>query len=136
MASRPAADRAEGAPRDAWSDEHIEELMGRLLRAGVVTAATLALVGGLLYLHRHGGEPAAYRLFRGEPVGFRSVHGIIAEAARGSSRGIIAVGLLALIATPIARVIFSLVAFLHQRDWIYVGITAFVLSVLAFSLLR
>jgi len=39
-----------------------------------------------------------------------------------------------LIATPVARVAFSVVAFLMQRDRTYVAITLIVLAVLLFSL--
>jgi len=44
-------------------------------------------------------------------------------------------GLLFLIATPIARVVFSIVGFMRQRDWHYAGVTAAVLALLAYSLL-
>ena len=135
MASPAESDRAVAADRGRWSDERVESLMGRLLQVGVVASAALALAGGLLYLHRHGGEAASFRYFRGEPADFRHVRGIAREALALRSRGIIALGLLVLIATPIARVIFSLVAFLRQRDWVYVGITAIVLAVLGYSLL-
>ena len=46
----------------------------------------------------------------------------------------IQLGLLVLIATPIARVAFSLVAFALQRDRIYVIVTLIVLAVLLYSL--
>jgi uncharacterized membrane protein len=42
---------------------------------------------------------------------------------------------LVLIATPIARVAFSLFAFLWQRDWTYVVVTVIVLGLLVYSLL-
>jgi uncharacterized membrane protein len=43
-------------------------------------------------------------------------------------------GLLLLIATPVARVAFSLFAFAMQRDRLYVVVTLAVLGVLAFSM--
>ena len=43
-------------------------------------------------------------------------------------------GLLLLIATPIARVALSLIAFARQRDRMYVCITTLVLGLLLFSL--
>jgi uncharacterized membrane protein len=43
-------------------------------------------------------------------------------------------GLLLLIATPVARVAFSLAAFAIQRDRLYVVVTLIVLGVLAFSM--
>jgi uncharacterized membrane protein len=43
--------------------------------------------------------------------------------------------LLFLIATPIARVAFSLAAFARERDWIYVCVTFAVLAILISSFL-
>ena len=47
--------------------------------------------------------------------------------------GLIQAGLLILIATPVARVMFTLVAFVLERDRVYVGITLAVLSILVYS---
>jgi uncharacterized membrane protein len=46
---------------------------------------------------------------------------------------VILIGLLILIATPVARVALSLVAFIAERDWIFVWITAAVLGVLVYG---
>ena len=46
---------------------------------------------------------------------------------------IIVLGLLVLIAIPVMRVAVSVVAFVMERDWLYVWITAFVLIVLLLS---
>jgi len=50
------------------------------------------------------------------------------------AHGIIQLGLLLLIATPVARVAFSVVAFAAERDWLYVAITLIVLAILIYSL--
>jgi uncharacterized membrane protein len=62
------------------------------------------------------------------------VEGILGQVRAWRGRGIIQLGLLLLIATPVARVAFSVVAFALERDRLYVGITLIVLAVLAFSL--
>jgi uncharacterized membrane protein len=49
-------------------------------------------------------------------------------------RGLIQLGLLLLIATPIARVAFSIVAFALEKDRMYVGFTAIVLTILLYSI--
>jgi uncharacterized membrane protein len=118
-----------------WSDARLEQSMATLLRAGVVLAAAVVSVGGTLVLLRHGGSVADYRVFRGEPVALRTVSGILTDALAGHGRGLIQLGLLVLIATPVARVAFALVAFVLQRDRIYAMVTLIVLAVLAFSLL-
>jgi hypothetical protein len=69
-----------------------------------------------------------------EPFYLRHVKGVLSAAFSGDGRGIMQLGLFLLIATPVARVVFSLLAFAIQRDHLYVGITLVVLAVLTFSL--
>ena len=108
--------------------------MGSLLRIGVLAAAFLVVLGGTLFFIQHQGEIFDYTTFKGEPAKFRQVHLIVLEAIRFRGRDIIQLGLLVLIATPIARVIFSLIGFFIERDWIYVAITSIVLIILSISL--
>lgn len=117
-----------------WSDERVEQLMGNLLRAGVMLAATIVLVGGIAYLIQNGATTPHYRVFRGEPADLRNISGIVADAIELRSRGLIQFGLLLLVATPIARVVFSVFAFARQRDLTYVVLTLIVLCVLIYSL--
>jgi uncharacterized membrane protein len=117
-----------------WSDERIEQAMGTLLRAGVLLAAAVVLLGGTLVLGHHGSTVADYRVFHGQPPDLRTVPGILTDALAGRGRGLIQLGLLMLIATPVARVAFALVAFVLQRDRVYATATLIVLAVLAFSL--
>ena len=70
----------------------------------------------------------------GEPSEYRTVSGIIRGAVSFRGRNIIQLGLLILIATPVARVAFSVIAFVLERDRLYVVITLIVLAVLLFSL--
>ena len=53
----------------------------------------------------------------------------------GRGRGWIQLGLLVLIATPIARVAFCIVAFALEHDRLYVLFTVIVLIVLLYSLI-
>jgi uncharacterized membrane protein len=117
-----------------WTDEQVEQIISTLLRSGVVIAALMVLVGGFLYLLRYGATSPNYEVFRGEPAGLRSVYGIVANALSFQTRGLIQLGLLLLIATPVARVAFSVLAFALQRDRIYVFVTLIVLGVLVYSL--
>jgi uncharacterized membrane protein len=116
------------------SDQRMDEIMGGLLRTGVVLAAAIVLVGGGVYLMRHRVPVTDYRVFQGEPGDLRSVSGIFREALAFHGRGLIQLGLLVLIATPVARVAFSFFAFLYERDWTYVLVTLFVLGLLVYSL--
>jgi len=109
--------------------------MGFLLRTGVILAAALVFVGGVLFLVRHPLPVTNYRVFQGEPQELRTVSGIIRNAFSWHGRGLIQLGVLVLIATPVARVIFSVFAFLYERDWTYVAVTLLVLGLLLYSLL-
>jgi uncharacterized membrane protein len=117
-----------------WTDEDVDRVLGRVLQIGVIVSASIVLYGAAIYLAKRLHLTPDYRVFRGEPIDLRSVSGIVADARLRSGRGIIQLGLLVLIATPIARVVFSVVGFVRQRDWLYVGITAIVLTLLTFSL--
>jgi uncharacterized membrane protein len=118
-----------------WTDRRVEEIIGNLLRAGVLLAALVVLIGAVIYLFHHGRSPANYRVFQGEPSDLRHIRGILRTAWSGNGRGIIQLGLLLLIATPVARVAFALFGFTEEKDFMYVGFTAIVLLVLLYSLI-
>jgi uncharacterized membrane protein len=118
----------------AWTDERVERVIGTLLRWGVILAAAVVLAGGIMYLARYGSTIPDFRVFRGEPSDLRTVSGIVTGAVSWHSRGLILFGLLLLIATPVTRVAFSVVAFALQRDRTYVVVTLIVLAVLLYSL--
>ena len=117
-----------------WTDFRIEQVVGNLLRAGVVVAAAVVCAGAIVFLIRHGGERPQYGIFHGEPSELRSVAGIVNGALTGRGRGLIQLGLLLLVATPVARVVFSVAGFALEGDRAYVVITLVVLAVLLFSL--
>src|ERR1700691_4521617 len=118
----------------SWDDQRIEVIIGTLLRTGVILAAAVVLVGGILYLARHGHEVASYSTFHGEPESLKSPKDIVHGVFEVSARAIIQLGLLLLIATPVARVAFSAVAFAIEHDYMYVVITLVVLGILLYSL--
>ena len=115
------------------AEQRMDEIIGRLLQGGVILAAAFVLAGGVVFLARHPMPVTNYRVFQGEPEEFRTVSGIFHEAMELRGRGLIQLGLLILIATPIVRVAFSVVAFLYQRDWTYAVVTLMVLGLLVYS---
>jgi uncharacterized membrane protein len=116
--------------------EKVEYTIGTLLRAGVTLSATVVIAGGVWYLSENWKAAPHYGNFRGEPEGLHSISGIVAGAFSGSARHLIQFGLLLLIAMPVARVAFSVVAFARERDSTYVMITLVVLAILLYSLLH
>jgi uncharacterized membrane protein len=122
-------------PNQPWTDQKLENLVGNLLRVGVSLSAFVVAFGGIVYLIRHGREPANYRVFQGEPSDFKSVSGIVRNAFGFHGRGIIQFGLLLLIATPVFRVALSIWGFAAEKDRMYMIFTGIVLIVLLYSLL-
>jgi uncharacterized membrane protein len=115
------------------SDLDIERIVSVVLRTGVLLAASVVIAGGTYFLIRHGNAAVQYHTFAGAPKIDRHAGQIVKGALSGRARSIIQLGILLLIATPIARVAVSLVGFALERDHKYVAITAIVLAVLLYS---
>jgi len=116
------------------SDYDIESVMGKLLITGVIISGTLILAGGIFYIIQEGLSIPHFKTFRGVPSNLRSVKQICTGFVHLESLSIIQMGLLLLIATPIARVIFSVIGFLFEKDYLYVLISLIVLAIIAYSI--
>jgi uncharacterized membrane protein len=127
-------EQSQTAQPGGFNDQRIEIIIGTLLRTGVVLAAIVVLAGGLLYLTQFGRGTPNFATFHGEPERLKSLSDIVRGAIALDPREIIQFGLLLLIATPVARVIFSAIAFAIERDYMYVVITLIVLGILMYSL--
>jgi uncharacterized membrane protein len=118
------------------NDQRLETMIGRLLQAGVLLAAAVVFAGGVAYLAQHANTKVDFRHFAARPGVPRTFRGVFHSAAAFESEGLIQFGLLLLIATPVARVAMAVVGFFLERDWLYVTVSAIVLLVLVFSLMR
>lgn len=116
------------------SDHDIESFMGSLLITGVIISAILVLFGGVYYLYQMGFSKPHFKTFRGEPSDLRSVKQIFNGVIHFESLSIIQFGLLLLIATPISRVVFSVIGFLVEKDYLYVIISMIVLGIIGYSI--
>ena len=115
-------------------DSRLDNMIGHLLRAGVLLAAVVVLAGGVLYLVQNGSNPISYRIFAAGGNDIRTLPGIVKSAAHLDSRGLMQLGLVLLIATPVARVVMAVAGFSLERDRFYVVVSLIVLAVLLFSL--
>lgn len=126
----------DSAPQDERV-RRVEILISNLLRVGVTASLVVVVVGTLLSFVHHpdymGSPPALQRL---TTPGAAFPH-TMSEVARGiihlHGQAVIVAGLMLLIATPVVRVAVSIFAFIYQRDWIFVLITAIVLALLLLS---
>jgi uncharacterized membrane protein len=119
----------------ASPNERMATVVGNVLRSGVTLAGAIVLLGGIVFLVRHGRALPDYSVFHGEPSDLCSPRGIVGQAVGLRGRGIIQLGLLLLIATPVMRVVVSWIGFARQRDWLYVAVSTVVLATLVYSFL-
>lgn len=122
------------APRSNWNDERVERMLGTLLQSGVIISAVVVLAGGILYMLRYGRLPVHYENFVAERERLGSLAAVGRDALHGDGRAIIQCGLLLLIATPVARVLFSIIGFALEKDRLYVVLTLIVFFILIYSL--
>ena len=112
----------------------IQQLIGNTLRWGVSIACFIAFIGGIVYLFQHGGDPMVdYTHFDYDevhPETYTTLEGIWQGIIDMKSQSWIQLGVIALILTPIMRVVLSLLDFLQERDWLYSAITAIVLAII------
>ena len=126
--------------RDA--DRRMELAIATLLRMGVLVAAVLVALGGVLAMRHPGAPVPSYTYFERPGTQPRGAHALTSitevfhHLADPSGASIIELGLLVLIATPIARVIFAALGFARERDYLYVVISLLVLGILVVSLLH
>ena len=120
--------------KQALKDHKMDLVIGNLLRGGVIIAAAVVFFGAIIYLSRHGLAPASYKIFLRVPPDLCSVKGILENVFSFHGRGFIQLGLLLLIATPLARVALSIFMFARQRDNLYAIVTLIVFCILIYSL--
>ena len=123
----------------------MELVISGVLRVGVILSAAVIVVGILAFaveqdtgyarvLPHHLKDILTFHQSSGPGFFPTSLAPVLEGALAGKPYAIIELGMLVLILTPIVRVALSVFFFLAERDSLYVGITLFVLTVLAFSL--
>lgn len=115
------------------TDKKIELIMSVLLRSGVYISAAIVLFGGIIYLFKNGSHVPHYHQFRSEPSTLRNFSQILSAAALFQSEAIIQLGLLVLLSTPVARVVFSIIGFLLEKDFLYAFFSVLVLIIILLS---
>ncbi len=137
---------AAGASEGREPITRMELVISYVLRVGVLLSAAVILCGiALAAATRNTGYAPIQPHHLRDILAFHAVAGpgyfptapavVLWAALAGKPYAIIGLGMLLLIATPVLRVALSVVFFLAQRDWLYAGITVFVLAVLLLSLI-
>jgi uncharacterized membrane protein len=137
MSERPGtAPRAGLEVRDPRVGQ-VEVLISRLLRVGVLISLSVVVAGTVISFVRHPdytSVPAELQRLTSPGAAFpRSLGQVWQGASGGRGQAIVVVGLLLLIATPVARVAVSIGAFAFERDRTFATITTVVLLLLLLS---
>ncbi|MBV8519240.1 MAG: DUF1634 domain-containing protein [Acidobacteria bacterium] len=115
----------------------VDSAISHLLRTGVVLSVAIVLAGLALSFVHHPqyvtSRTALHGLTDANGVYPHTLRDVVVQLREGRGEAIVMLGLLLLIATPVARVAFSVVAFALERDRLYVAITMIVLSLLVLS---
>ena len=96
------------------------------LRIGVIVSGVLCIVGILLWAARGFGDVGG--------SASRSLVSVFSAAARGDVVGIVYVGVVVLVATPVLRVAISSAYFALVKDFQYLVITLVVLAMMIFAI--
>lgn len=118
------------------TDHELDLAVAGMLRFGVTLAALVVLGGGVFYLKQQWRTIPNYSHFQVPNESLRSIGGVIRGAFHLEPRHIIQLGLLLLIATPVARVVYCVIGFARQRDRLYIAVSGIVLVVLLYSLTK
>jgi uncharacterized membrane protein len=115
----------------------VELLISNLLRIGVGTSLAIVVIGTIVSFAHHpdylSSKAELQRLIAHDAVFPVSISNSVTAISHGEGRGIVIAGLLLLVATPVMRVAVSIVAFVYEKDWAFVVITATVLTLLLLS---
>ena len=116
------------------SDKELDASVARMLLVGVSIAALVVFAGGLLLLRQPFTAIPDYTHFHAVDPSLRSLKGITGSAFHLNPRAIVQFGLIILIATPIARVVYCIFGFARQHNKLYTSISTLVLVILLYSL--
>jgi uncharacterized membrane protein len=113
----------------------MEAAIGRVLQLGVLLAILCALSGGLIHFLRDTEPTPSFAKFDSSTALFTSPLLTLTTALKGDGLALMQLSVLILIATPIIRVLASLILFITKRDLLYSCITLIVIAALAAGLL-
>jgi len=116
----------------------LEFLISRLLRLGVITSVALIVVGAIVTFLQHPdyltSRTELAKLVAPDANFPHAIPVLLRELSELRGDAIVTLGLLVLMATPVMRVLVSVIAFVYERDRIYILVTTTVLCLLLLSL--
>lgn len=114
----------------AANEDRILRIWTPFLLRTILIAATVVLLAGLVLM---GTQSPGHYAHRYREVQQGQVHGretfvqLFEGSAQGDPHSVMTIGLFVLTLVPLARVAFCFLLFIKERDFAYVGFTAYVL---------
>ncbi|WP_027380624.1 DUF1634 domain-containing protein [Chryseobacterium daeguense] len=116
-----------------FTDVDLNRSVGNLLRLGVILSVITSLAGFIKLFTEGFKMPKKYTSLdmgsSSEKVWGDFWHSL----CKGEGMAIIQLGILLLIFTPLMRIVFALIGYLKEKDYIYVLISSIVLAIMAIS---
>ncbi|MBK1897457.1 DUF1634 domain-containing protein [Chryseobacterium paridis] len=116
-----------------FTDVDLNRSVGNLLRMGVILSVVISIAGFIKLFLEGFKMPKNYTSLE---VGSSSekVWGQFWDSlCKGEGMAIIQLGILVLIFTPLMRIVFALIGYLKEKDYVYVVISSIVLAIMAIS---
>ncbi|AKK71455.1 membrane protein [Chryseobacterium sp. P1-3] len=116
-----------------FTDVDLNRSVGNLLRLGVILSVATSLIG-FIKLFTEGFEmPKKYTSLDMGSSSEKVWTHFWESLCKGEGMAIIQLGILLLIFTPLMRIVFALIGYLKEKDYVYVVISSIVLAIMAVS---
>ena len=116
-----------------FTDIDLNRSVGNLLRLGVVLSVTTSLIGFIKLFMEGFKMPRKYTLLDMGNSSEKVWSHFWETLCKGEGMAIIQLGILMLIFTPLMRIIFALIGYLKEKDYVYVVVSSIVLAIMAVS---
>ncbi|MBM7421260.1 MULTISPECIES: DUF1634 domain-containing protein [Chryseobacterium] len=119
--------------RKDFTDVDLNRSVGNLLRLGVILSVITSLIGFVKLFMEGFQMPRKYKLLDMGTSSEKVWSHFWETLCKGEGMAIIQLGILMLIFTPLMRIIFALIGYLKEKDYVYVIISSIVLAIMAIS---
>ena len=132
-------DRVHHRQVDEEKLRRVETAISYVLRIGVVASVITVLIGMVMVFRQHPGYASitgkvSYHIVSGPSTRFPHTLGQLGTAlSQGTGDGVIVLGLIILLATPVLRVAVGVLSFIYEKDPPMTIVTLLVLAVLIAS---
>ena len=119
--------------RKNFTDVDLNRSVGNLLRLGVILSVITSLIGFVKLFLEGFKMPKKYKFLEMGTSSEKVWSHFWNSLMKGEGMAIIQLGILLLIFTPLVRIIFALIGYLKEEDYLYVFISSIVLVIMAIS---